>query len=113
MLVIIAVIIIAYIYFVKLMRLKNSEFANKPVDLSVATFKPQIKSGNSNIKLLNLGPDKEATLKTVNRYLEEKLENVEENQLIMTNLNIYSAEDLIDELKYIGADAIIIENIIR
>lgn len=77
-------------------------------DLSVASYKPKITEGKTKVKLLNIGADKEATLATINRYNKEADESIAVGDIILENVGVYTAEDLIYELKYIGADAEII-----
>lgn len=101
-------IIVMYTIFMVLLKRRIRANAGDQFDLSVATFKPRINSGSYSIKLTHIGTDYDACLKTVNRYTKENLQTIEVNQIVVANISVYTAEDLIYELKYIGADGEIV-----
>lgn len=75
-------------------------------NLSVASYTPRIKSGENGVKITNLGAEPESTLATVRRY-NPQITELAVDQIVLENVNIYTAEDLIYELQYIGADGIV------
>lgn len=103
------IIIIGYILMMR--KLKQNVRALDDVDfnLSVASYKPNIKPGNYMLVITNLGADHQSTLATVNRFRTEPLDTVAVGDIATSGLNIYACEDLLYELQYIGADGNIIE----
>lgn len=109
LLVITLVIIIGYILMMR--KLKQNVRAMDEVDfnLSVASYKPNLKPGNYQVTVTNLGADYQSTLATVNRFRAEPLAAIAVGEIATSGLNIYSCEDLLYELQYIGADGNITE----
>lgn len=97
-------IIISYILLMQKLKKDARKYGQADFNLSVASYAPKIKAGQFKVKLLALGADYQSTLKTVNRYAEPKHQEVTVNMIVLTDVDIYTAEDLIYELKYIGAD---------
>lgn len=108
LLTIVFIIILIYILVMRKLKADVRALDDVDFDLSVATFKPRIKAGNYKVILTNLGADHESTLKTINRYRTHPLETLTINMEVATNLDVYTAEDLLFELTYIGADGDVI-----
>lgn len=104
--------LVLVMYRIIIIKLKSNVVASESedFDLSVASYKPIIKSGDYRLVLTDLGTEKEATLKTVNRYRNEPLTDIEVGDEATRGLDIYTLEDLLYELKYIGANGEILKN---
>lgn len=106
---IVLTIIIVYILVMRKLKSDVKQMEDVDFNLSVASYEPKIKPGSNKLIITSLGADYESTLKTINRYRETPLDAVKVGDQVVSSLNIYSAEDLLYELKYIGADGKIIE----
>ncbi len=106
---IILIIIISHQLLIRSARKNIRELDDVDFNLSVASYTPRIKDGNTSVKLTALGADIDSTLATVNRYANPSLETIEIGDIVLTGVSIYTAEDLLFELNYIGADGEIIE----
>lgn len=109
LLTVVFIIIVGYILILRKLKADARAYDNVDFDLSVASYKPQIKAGNYKMVLTELGADHDATLKTINRYRVDPLDLLEKNSVVVSNISIYTAEDLLFELNYIGADGEIIQ----
>lgn len=106
---IVFLIIIIYIIVMRKLKADVQALGNEDFDLSVASYKPKITAGNYKVIITVLGADMESTIKTINRYREQPVTNITVNTEVVSDVSIYTAEDLVYELQYIGADADIIE----
>lgn len=104
---IIILVIILISYKILMVKLKNKahELDDVNVDLKIPTYKPIIKPGQYQVKIVDLGSDKSSVIKIINRYSDREVANVENNQIIIENANIYTVEDLQSELQYVGCKA--------
>ncbi len=101
---ILVVIIGQYLLYMYAMRKIVKKQNQEPVDLSVPTYKPRIKQGMNNVILTKIGKDHDATLAIVNRYAPSPRAFIIEGEVILADVDVYTAEDLLDELRYIGSD---------
>lgn len=108
LIILIVLITILSTHFLLIRSAKKNLRALDDVDfnLSVASYPPRIKSGENGVMITSLGAEPEATLATVKRY-NPKISELAVNQVVIDNVNIYTAEDLIYELQYIGADGVV------
>ncbi len=106
---IILVIIIGHQLLIRSAKKNIRALDDVDFNLSVASYKPKISPGACSLKLTALGADPESTLATVNRYNLENFEEVRVGDIVLTAVSIYTAEDLLFELNYIGADGEITE----
>lgn len=104
LLAVIFIIIIGYILLMQKLKKNARKYGDSEFNLSVASYTPKIKSGEFSVRLLALGADPESTHKTINRYAKPQLDEVVIGMIVVKNIDIYTAEDLIYELQYIGAD---------
>lgn len=102
--ILILIIIISYILMMRKLKKSVKELDDVDFNLSVASYTPNIKAGNYQLTITALGADYESTLKTVNRFREEPLSAIAVGEVATSGLNVYSCEDLLFELNYIGAD---------
>lgn len=98
------IIVIGYILLMQKLKKNARKYGDSEFNLSVASYTPKIKSGEYCVRLLALGADPESTHKTVNRYASPQLEEIAIGMVVVKDIDIYTAEDLIYELQYIGAD---------
>lgn len=101
---IIIIVIILISYKILMVKLKNKvhELNDVNVDLKIPTYKPIIKAGQYQVRIIDLGLDKISVAKIISRYSNKEVSNVENNQIIVENVNIYTAEDLQSELQGVG-----------
>lgn len=92
---------LVYMYAMKKIVRKQDQ---EPVDLSVPTYKPRIKQGLNDVVLTKIGKDYDSTLAIVNRYAPSPRAFIVEGEVILSDVDVYTAEDLLDELRYIGSD---------
>ncbi len=109
-LIIMIIVIVSYAIFMKQARKMAREVDDSKYDTTVASYKPRIKFGQYNVKIETIGNEYKAVIKTINRYRSEAIDDVKNEQVVVENIDIYTAEDLVSELKYIGCLAIIINN---
>ncbi len=97
-------IVIGYVLMMRRLKQNVAELDDAPFNLSVASYKPNLKPGKYQVVITAIGADPESTLATVNRFRSEPLSELVVGLVVASNLDVYSCEDLIFELKYIGAD---------
>ncbi len=99
------VLIITVMYFIMLLRIKANanKYNAQQFNLSVPSYQPVKKAGKYSVRLESSGPDPKATLQIINRFREQPLMHLIVGEIVADNLNIYTAEDLVEELAYIGA----------
>lgn len=98
-----------YVSTIHQLKKQNSELDDDEFDLSVPSYAPKVKEGNYKVKLTAIGTHEEATLKTINRYANNLVTDIQLDMIIANQVDIYTAEDIVYELNYIGADGEILE----
>lgn len=104
---ILVVIITTHFLIIRSAKKNISSLGDTDFNLSVASYTPRIKPGTSKVQLLSIGAEANAVLLTIKRY-NPQIQIIAEDQIVLEDANIYTAEDLVYELRYIGADAIVL-----